>query len=131
MALSTCWVATSGAEAGHDAAGKPVGFLCAEAFGAELHIWELAVAQDAQGAGLGAQLMQQAITCATRDSRFARLTLTTFRDVPFNAPFYKRLGFGVLNDSELDVRLEQTLAAGEAHGLPRGIRCAMQLEISR
>ena len=42
------------------------------------------------------------------------MTLTTFRDVPFNAPFYARVGFVEAHDARLKALLENEVARGVA-----------------
>ncbi|MDR2307500.1 MAG: GNAT family N-acetyltransferase [Paucimonas sp.] len=116
----TSWVAV-------DAQDCLVGFLCAEVVGTALHVHELSVGQAAQGQGLGRQLLEQALAQA-RLQRLHSVTLTTFADVPWNRPFYERLGFCVLPLAELDARLSAILAAERAHGLEG--RCAMALVLS-
>jgi ribosomal protein S18 acetylase RimI-like enzyme len=121
MHLGTNWVAC-------DDRGKPVGFLSAEVFGNDLHIWELSVHRDHQGVGLGRSLMEKAIAGA-RLRRLKSVTLTTFRDVPWNAPFYQRLGFQRLDLQDTPERLRQNLELEKDHGMPLDRRCAMILEI--
>ena len=101
------------------------GFLCAEAFADELHIWELAVELEFQGRGLGRRLLDTAEHHA-RSTGLEAMTLTTFVDVAFNAPFYVRLGYERLVESALTPRLVSLLAAEADHGLPRERRCAMR-----
>jgi hypothetical protein len=57
------------------------------------------------------------------------VTLTTFRDVIWNEPFYKRLGFRTLRDDEMDERLAELLRQEAERGLPEGSRCAMRLDL--
>ncbi|ANF59290.1 hypothetical protein [Halotalea alkalilenta] len=52
------------------------------------------------------------------------LTLTTFRDVPFNAPFYRRLGFDIVTDERSGERLAQLLESERQRGFER--RCAIR-----
>ncbi|MDH0301945.1 MULTISPECIES: GNAT family N-acetyltransferase [unclassified Pseudomonas] len=111
------WVAVDGQ-------GRPVGFLCALVADAALHIQELSVARDAQGHGLGRRLLDQARQAAQRHG-LRWLTLTTFADVPWNAPFYERYGFERLPARQLDQRLQAIIASEQAHGLAG--RCAMRL----
>jgi ribosomal protein S18 acetylase RimI-like enzyme len=106
--------------------GRPVGFLVAEAIDGELHVWELAVQQQSQGRGLGRRLMAEAIEVAARRGLDA-VTLTTFLDVPWNQPFYARLGFVTLEPNVASARLQGILRAEAARGLPR--RCAMRLAL--
>jgi hypothetical protein len=54
------------------------------------------------------------------------LTLTTFRHVAWNAPFYARYGFVEL-PADSDGRLKAILIRETAHGLPN--RCAMRFDL--
>lgn len=101
-----------------------VGFLACEPFKRELHIWELDVLPRKQGKGIGAGLLR-ACQIDARNSGFRTITLTTFRDIPWNAPFYERLGFVEVEDLEAHPRLAAELAQEAEHGLPRERRCAM------
>jgi GNAT superfamily N-acetyltransferase len=102
------------------------GFLSAEAAGDALHVWELAVHADFQGRGMGRALMEHAMEAAEAD-RFQAVTLTTFRDVPWNEPFYRKLGFQTLSGLAIPERLQNILDEEVARGLPREKRCGMIL----
>lgn len=118
IAAGLHWVAV-------DAGDKPVGFLAAERFGPELHIWELSVREEWQGRGIGRRLLAETcVLAATAGLRAA--TLTTFRDVPWNAPFYAKVGFAILEGDEIDERLAKILAYERELGLPGERRCAMR-----
>ena len=58
------------------------------------------------------------------------LTLTTYRDIPWNAPFYQRLGFAAVPERELSPA-QRTLFENEDR---RGLRCDerffMRLDLS-
>jgi GNAT superfamily N-acetyltransferase len=122
-AAGTLWVA-------EDAGGSPVGFLSAERATDELHIWEMAVRVEAQGQGIGGRLLAAAAHHA-RSQGLLAVTLTTFRDVPWNAPLYARHGFRILDAVELGDRLETVLKREVAAGLPATRRCAMRLTVGR
>lgn len=102
---------------------RPLGFLCACAQGSAVHVEELSVASPHQGLGLGRRLLVEAEQRA-RIEGFTALTLTTFADVPWNAPFYARLGFQRLDDGQVNGLLGEQLAHEQALGLPG--RCAMR-----
>jgi GNAT superfamily N-acetyltransferase len=70
----------------------PVGFVCVELVDGVPHIWQLAVHPDHGRQGLGRSLVYAACRWA-RSEGFEAITLTTFRDVPWNGPFYGSLGF--------------------------------------
>jgi GNAT superfamily N-acetyltransferase len=73
----------------------PLGFVCVELVDGIPHIWQLAVDPDHGRHGLGRALMQAARDWA-RSEGFDAITLTTYRDVPWNRPFYESLGFVVM-----------------------------------
>ena len=118
QAAGTVWVA-------EDAAAEVVGFLAATRHGERLHIDEFAVVQGAQGRGLGRRMVVEVIDWARREG-LAALSLTTFRSVPWNAPFYRSCGFQAWTDG-LAPDVEAELQIGAAKGLKD--RCAMRLQL--
>ena len=58
---------------------------------------------------------------------FARLSLTTFRAIPWNAPFYASLGFIEWDPNDAPDSIRKALAKEAAFGLKD--RCAMRLEL--
>jgi GNAT superfamily N-acetyltransferase len=109
----------------NEGAGEALaGFLVAERFSRELHIWEMDVAPQFQRRGIGAGLVRAAQIDA-RNSGIAALTLTTFRDLAWNAPFYTRLGFEEVTALDAHPRLAGELANEVDDGLPADRRCAM------
>lgn len=100
------------------------GFLVTEPFSRELHIWEMDVLPAYQRRGIGAGLVRAAQIDA-RNCGFRALTLTTFRDLPWNAPFYMRLGFEEVIALDAHLRLAGELANEADDGLPADRRCAM------
>lgn len=105
-----------------------VGFLSAERFVNSLHIWQMAVHSDFQKKGIGRALIVQAKQAAASAS-LTNLTLTTFRHVAWNEPFYASCGFRTLKPNDLCERLKATLDAEERAGLPLDQRCAMSCSI--
>ncbi len=103
---------------------RMVGFLVNEPFSRELHIWEMDVHPDFQERGIGAGLLRACLIDA-RNSGYRAVTLTTFRDVAWNAPFYARLGFEEVTALDAHPRLAAELALEADHGLPADRRCAM------
>lgn len=100
------------------------GFLVAQPFSRELHIWEMDVHPRFGRRGIGAGLVRAAQIDA-RNTGFKALTLTTFRDLPWNAPFYARLGFEEVTALDAHPRLAGELANEVDDGLPAERRCAM------
>lgn len=105
-----------------------VGFLAADVVEARLHVLELDVHPSAQGQGVGRRLMQTAIA-EGRAMGLTGLSLTTFRDVAWNAPFYASLGFQVV--AEPQGALAAFLAREATRGLDPARRCAMELIFQR
>jgi GNAT superfamily N-acetyltransferase len=98
----------------------PVGFVCVELVDGTPHVWQLSVLPDHARRGLGRSLMN-AVVAWTRSEGFGSLTLTTFRDVPWNGPFYESLGFVVEVDLSPGLRAirEHERAIGDDDYGPR------------
>lgn len=97
--------------------------------GEDWHVAELSVAAAWQRQGVGRRLIGAVVEEAKRQGA-TRLTLTTFIDVPWNAPYYRRLGFRLLDDARLTVALRRHLDEDLAHGFAVGSRCAMEFTLS-
>ncbi|MGY4527394.1 GNAT family N-acetyltransferase [Pseudomonas sp. TE21394] len=121
VTAGTSWVA-------EDPQGRVLGFACARRERHALHLCEVSVRREAQGQGVGRALLRQVVDVARREGAH-ELTLTTFADVPWNAPFYARFGFEKVDEERLDTRLRDILAVERAHGLAG--RCAMRLALGR
>lgn len=123
IAGGACWVAEINSR-------SVVAFLAAQRAGAALHIWELSVLLDHQRVGIGRALIQQAVDFA-RVQGLNAVTLSTFRDVPWNEPMYRRFGFKTLDLADCDERLRNVLENEIAGGLPGARRCAMRLHLAQ
>lgn len=80
---------------GVDASDTPVGFAVAGPVGGYFHLKELSVDPAHGRRGIGAALVGSVRAAAGRRG-FPAVSLTTYRDVPFNQPYYRRLGFDEL-----------------------------------
>ena len=109
-----------------DEQGKPIGFLGAHRDGGGLHILEFDVEAGHQGKGLGRLLLNHVIAWA-RTEGLSEVTLTTFRSIAWNAPFYAKLGFVEISDADMPPHLTETLEAERARNLEE--RCAMWLRL--
>ncbi|MEI9482997.1 GNAT family N-acetyltransferase [Enterobacter cancerogenus] len=105
---------------------RPVGFILAEAHPASLFIVEVSVDPGWQQKGIGRRLIH-CVAEAAKVRGLTSLTLTTFRDVPWNAPFYAKLGFAEVADEALTPELRQKREEEAAHGFAYGSRSAMRL----
>ncbi len=104
----------------------PVGFALCEYLGDNPHLEELDVLPEHGRRGLGSRLVRT--VCAWAESLHRPLTLTTFRDVPWNCRWDERLGFRVLSDAELTAPLRARIDEETAAGLPPDLRVAMCYE---
>jgi len=104
-------------------AGTVVGFAHVLDLDGRAHLEQIAVLPERTRQRIGAALLEEACGYAAQQG-CGELTLRTFADVPWNAPFYARHGFELLEpEPEWMVPLR---AAEERIGLPRqGTRVAM------
>jgi GNAT superfamily N-acetyltransferase len=104
----------------------PVGFAHVEAIErAALHLEEIDVHPDHGRRGLGAKLMLRVCGWAASHG-YESVTLTTFRDVPWNMPFYARLGFAVVPPGELSHALRTVVDDETRRGLDPSRRVVMK-----
>ena len=107
-----------------DAADAPVGFVRVELLDGGPHLEQVSVHPDHAGRRLGAALLSAA-ECWAQSQGYRRMTLTTFCEVPWNGPYYARLGWVPLPEGEWG----PGLAAARQHerdlGLDRWPRQAM------
>jgi GNAT superfamily N-acetyltransferase len=75
-----------------EAEGRVAGFVIGSRYGEDVYLHELDVARDYQRRGIGAVLVQAFLDLA-RAHGAPRVYLSTFREPPWNAPFYRGLGF--------------------------------------
>jgi len=109
-----------------DGEDRPFGFLAGIREDGSVHIAELDVVRRWQKRGVGRRLMEVVIEAA-RAQGAVGVTLTTDRQVAFNAPFYASMGFRILNDGERPAVLTQILENELAHGADPARRVAMAL----
>jgi ribosomal protein S18 acetylase RimI-like enzyme len=91
------------------AARPPVGFLRLEVVDGHAHLGQLSVLPEYGRMGIGTSLVAAACDWA-RQRGHRLITLTTFADIPFNAPFYRRLGFRQLGEEEIGPELRQVIS---------------------
>ncbi|MDT0421847.1 GNAT family N-acetyltransferase [Streptomyces evansiae] len=103
----------------------PVAYLIAERVDGGLHIEQVSVDPSHAHQGLGRTLIAHATTHARTEGAKA-LTLTTFTEVPWNAPYYERLGFEEIPPAALPPGLRKIRAEEAAAGLDRWPRQAMR-----
>ena len=103
---------------------ETAGFAAAGRVRRELHLHELSVRRQSQRRTIGGTLLR-ALMIDARNCGLQAVTLNTFRDIPWNAPFYARHGFVEVENFEGREHLSQSLEAAVAIGIPRESRIAM------
>jgi GNAT superfamily N-acetyltransferase len=113
-----------------DAEETVVGFVHLVWLAGCAHLEELDVEPAFGRRGIGRQLVEVACDWA-RDQGCDAITLSTFRDVPWNGPFYERLGFEAIATSKLSPA-QVALRAREARdGLDPAKRVVMIRRLDR
>lgn len=108
--------------------GTPVGFAIVRIVDGLAYLQEIDVHPDHGRRGIGTSLIHSVCAWA-RSHRIPAVTLTTFRHLPWNAPFYKRLRFRSLKQDELTPGLAAVLAGEVARGLDPAKRVAMLKQV--
>ena len=112
------WVALGG--------DAPVGFAHVVVLEpAVAHLEEIDVLPEHGRRGLGSRLVM-AVCDWAESAGYRSVTLTTFRDVPWNMPFYARLGFEVIPPGELSPALQSVVRDETRRGLDPTRRVAMR-----
>ncbi len=107
----------------------PVGSARLEEVDGLAHLEQLSVHPAVMRRGFGAALLRGSIDWAAANG-YPAITLTTFRDLPFNGPFYARHGFAPM--AQLTPGLAAIRDNERAIGLDReGVRIAMRCELPR
>jgi GNAT superfamily N-acetyltransferase len=104
---------------------EPVGFVVADVVDGCAHIEQVSVHPAHAGQRIGAMLLDHVADWAVRQHLRA-LTLITFRGVPWNAPYYERLGFHELAAGDVTPGLAKLAAEEAALGLTASARVCMR-----
>nr|WKF60908.1 hypothetical protein HUO10_005430 [Paraburkholderia busanensis] len=112
-----------------DADAACVGFVMFEPEPARFYVQELDVLTSHAGQRIGAALIDEVARLA-RERGVMQLVLSTFRDVPWNAPYYRRLGFRDIAPNDLDASLIERRDMHIAHGLDESKRVFMRRDFA-
>ena len=105
--------------------GAPVGFALMREVDGQQHLHELDVHPDHGRRGIGRALVEH--VCHWAQTRGANsVSLTSFRHLPWNAPFYADLGFRALAQDEIGPELRALLDDEAAQGFDPAKRVAMR-----
>ncbi|MCX4821429.1 GNAT family N-acetyltransferase [Streptomyces sp. NBC_01142] len=112
------WVAANDAHA-------PIAYLIADLVDGNLHVEQVSVHPDSARRGIGRSLLEH-LAVHGAGNGIPALTLTTFTEVPWNAPYYARCGFRPMNETMLTPGLREIREREAAHGLDRWPRACMR-----
>jgi GNAT superfamily N-acetyltransferase len=115
------WVRTDGDD-------RPVAYLLGDEVDGCAHLEQVTVHPDWAHRRLGQQLLERLRAWAT-ERHLPAITLTTFTDVPWNGPYYQRLGFRVVDEAQLTPGLRRIRSSEADRGLDAWPRAAMRLDL--
>lgn len=109
--------------------GLPIGFAYVKLLEPHVaHLEEIDVHPAHARRGVGTGLLRTVCDWSRRQN-YRAVTLTTFRDVPWNMPFYARRGFKVVGSDQLSPALREILHAEAERGFDASRRVAMHCEL--
>ncbi|MGC1215766.1 MAG: GNAT family N-acetyltransferase [Micromonospora sp.] len=104
---------------------RPLAFVVVDLVDGCGHVQQISVEPGYARRGVGRRLLDHVAGWAG-ERGLPALTLTTFRRVPWNGPYYARCGFRELSPGEITPGLADVLAAEAALGLNPAERIAMR-----
>jgi GNAT superfamily N-acetyltransferase len=111
-----------------DDSDRPVAYVIADLVDGNVHVEQLSVHPDSARRGVGRSLLEHVAAQAAADG-IPAMTLTTFAQVPWNAPYYERCGFRRLDEAELTSGLREIRRREAAYGLDHWPRVCMRREL--
>lgn len=106
--------------------GPPVGFALWHGLGKFAMLAEIDVLPEYMRQGIGTALVEKVVADAAK-AGFQLLFLTTFANLDWNAPFYRKLGFEITNEATLPESVRRILANERERGMKN--RVAMRLMV--
>lgn len=107
-----------------------LGFVRLEIVDGRAHIEQVSVHPDHSRQGVGAALLSAAERWAV-SAGYCQMTLTTYREVPWNGPYYSRLGWAAVADEACGPELAAVRQHEVALGLDALPRQAMVKTLTR
>jgi GNAT superfamily N-acetyltransferase len=111
-----------------DSNDKPVGMIVASIRNGNAYIEELDVLPEHGRRGIGARLVEQVCRWAVEHGCPA-IDLSTFRDVPWNGPFYRKNGFRDLSRGQWTADMPQIRESETSQGLMPEARVFMRRDL--
>ncbi len=106
------------------------GFALVFPLDGEAHLKQLSVVPESQGQGVGTHLLDTVVAWAAEQS-YRWITLSTFRDVRWNAPFYARRGFEAMAEQDIIPGLRSLRNSEAAQGLDLSKRVFMRRSVGQ
>lgn len=116
------WVAT-------DSADDPIAYILLVVIERFAHIEQVTVHPGYARRGIGRLLIEEAASWA-RARGLDGLTLTTFEEVPWNAPYYRRLGFREVPEPQWSDGIRQIVRSERDHGVAAWPRVVMKRAVT-
>lgn len=110
--------------AARDRKGVPAGFALTSTREGTLYLDQISVDPRHGRRGLGAALVNRVVKDAA-ERKLKSVTLSTFRDLAWNGPFYKRLGFREIGRKQMAGWMLELEALQAEKGLDVAKRCFM------
>lgn len=104
-----------------------VGYAIAQEVDGNVYLQEIDVHPAYGRRGIGRELVEMVCVWA-KHQNYRRILLSTFRDIAWNAPFYAKLGFQILAETELTEGFQQIRSKEVEIGLPIDQRIIMYRE---
>jgi GNAT superfamily N-acetyltransferase len=105
-----------------------MGFAVTREVDDTLYLQEIDVEPKYGQKGIGCALVET-VRAWAKLSNYDGMSLSTFRDIPWNAPFYSKLGFHILDESELTAGFQKIRRQEHKAGLPISERVIMHCEL--
>ncbi|MFD4353440.1 GNAT family N-acetyltransferase [Nocardia sp. NPDC058519] len=112
-----------------DDSDHPIGYLVLGIVDEQPHVDQVSVDPAYAGARIGKRLIDHAVRWA-KAVGLHEITLTTFTQVPWNGPYYERLGFTYIPAADEPPGLRAIRATELAHGLDAWPRASMRAELA-
>ncbi len=107
---------------------QPVGYAIAQDIDGNAYLQQIDVHPTYGRRGIGRELVETVCVWAKRQN-YHKIMLSTFRDIEWNAPFYTKLGFRILAETDLTPGFQQIRNLEAEAGLPVAQRVIMYREL--
>jgi GNAT superfamily N-acetyltransferase len=108
-----------------EADGTPIGFAMAKVVDENAHLEEVDVLPEYGRQGIGSALIETVCQWAI-SQKFLAITLSTQKNIPWNMPYYEKLGFVIIPQDKLTPAYQKLRAHERELGLPVDDRLIMK-----